>query len=192
MGLRHLGGGHHFDRWQGQILQQLGLTSVDIGAPGSAIMSTVPTDAYASYSGTSMATPHVTGAIALAASVKPLLTAQQLRELVLNSAAPTASLTGKTVTGGRLDIGAMLIQVAPGITTQPTNQTVNEGNSVAFTAAATGNPTPTVEWQVSTDGGSSWTSVAGGNSASLTLTGVTSSWNYSQFRASLRVPRLPP
>jgi subtilisin family serine protease len=91
-----------------------GLTSVDIGAPGSAIMSTVPTNSYASYSGTSMATPHVTGAIALGASINPLLTAQQLRDLVLNSAAPTASLAGKTVTGDRLDIGAMLSQVATG------------------------------------------------------------------------------
>ena len=36
-----------------------GLTSVDMGAPGSAILSTTPGESYASYSGTSMATPHV-------------------------------------------------------------------------------------------------------------------------------------
>ena len=46
-----------------------GATTVDIGAPGSAIYSTLPgknnTSTYGSYSGTSMATPHVTGAAAL-------------------------------------------------------------------------------------------------------------------------------
>jgi hypothetical protein len=41
---------------------------------------------------------------------------------------------------------------APSITTQPTNQTATAGNTATFTAAATGNPTPTVQWQVSTDG----------------------------------------
>ena len=42
-----------------------GATSVDLAAPGSNITSTVPLNSYAAYSGTSMATPHVTGALAL-------------------------------------------------------------------------------------------------------------------------------
>jgi subtilisin family serine protease len=91
-----------------------GATTVDIGAPGSGIYSTVPTNSYASYSGTSMATPHVSGAVALCASINSSLTAQQLRDAVLSSAAPTASLAGITVTGGRLDIGAMATQCGPG------------------------------------------------------------------------------
>ncbi|MFP3458013.1 S8 family serine peptidase, partial [Psychrobacter sp. SIMBA_152] len=61
---------------------QWGLTSVDMGAPGSAILSTIPGGGYASYSGTSMATPHVAGAAALVLSVNPDLTTLELKELL--------------------------------------------------------------------------------------------------------------
>jgi thermitase len=85
-----------------------GATSVDLGAPGSAINSTVPSkkgsSAYASYSGTSMATPHVTGAAALYASTHPGATAAEIKAAILAAATPTASLAGRTVTGGRLNV----------------------------------------------------------------------------------------
>jgi subtilisin family serine protease len=88
-----------------------GATSVDIGAPGSAIWSTVPLSkrgavvaGYASYSGTSMATPHVTGAAAMYAGRHPGATAAQIKAAILGSAIPTPSLAGKCVTGGRLDV----------------------------------------------------------------------------------------
>ncbi|BBN96183.1 subtilisin-like serine protease [Deinococcus grandis] len=83
---------------------QYGKTSVDIGAPGVAITSSVPYNKYASYNGTSMATPHVTGGVALYASLNPNATAAQIRAAILGSATPTASLNGKTVTGGRLNV----------------------------------------------------------------------------------------
>ena len=92
-----------------------GATQVDIGAPGSGIYSTIPTasgrknsqtivSSYASYSGTSMATPHVTGASALYASTHPGSTAAQIKDAILNSALPTPSLSGKCLTGGRLNV----------------------------------------------------------------------------------------
>ena len=85
-----------------------GLTTVDIGAPGEAILSTVPVaPGWASFSGTSMATPHVTGAAALCESINPSLSAGQIRDAILNTKAPTNSLVGLTTTGGRLDINAM-------------------------------------------------------------------------------------
>ena len=85
-----------------------GATKVDLGAPGAAIYSTVPTkngaSSYASYSGTSMATPHVTGAAALYASTHTSATAAQIKAAILGAATPTASLAGRTVTGGRLNV----------------------------------------------------------------------------------------
>ncbi len=85
-----------------------GATSVDIGAPGSGIYSTLPgsggTSTYGSYDGTSMATPHVTGAVALISSVYPRADAATIKAAILSNAKPTASLSGKCVTGGRLDL----------------------------------------------------------------------------------------
>ena len=85
-----------------------GATSVDLGAPGSGIYSTVPgkqnTSAYASYSGTSMATPHVTGAAALFAATNPNANAAAIKAAILSSTIATPSLAGRTVTGGRLNV----------------------------------------------------------------------------------------
>jgi subtilisin family serine protease len=92
---------------------QFGATTVDVGAPGVGIKSTVPNNTYASYSGTSMATPHVTGAAALCASMNPAISAAAIRNAITSTAAPTASLVGKTVTGGRLDVGAMVQACVP-------------------------------------------------------------------------------
>ena len=85
-----------------------GRTSVDIGAPGAAILSTTAYNGYSSYNGTSMATPHVTGAVALYKSVKPTATAATVKAAILNSAVPTTSLQNLTVTGDRLDANAAL------------------------------------------------------------------------------------
>jgi subtilisin family serine protease len=85
-----------------------GATTVDIGAPGSGIISTTAFNTYSNYSGTSMATPHVTGACALYASVNPGASAAQIKNAILSSAVPTASLAGRTVTGGRLNVFAAL------------------------------------------------------------------------------------
>ncbi|MGI8684688.1 MAG: S8 family peptidase [Acidimicrobiales bacterium] len=81
-----------------------GATTVDIGAPGSGIYSTLAGNKYGSYSGTSMATPHVTGAAALYASTHPGATAAQIKATILGAAVPTPSLAGKVVTGGRLNV----------------------------------------------------------------------------------------
>jgi hypothetical protein len=63
--------------------------------------------------------------------------------------------------------------IAPAVTTQPTSQAVLATSPVSFTAVATGTPTPTVQWQYSTNGGSSYTMIAGAtsNTYSFTTTG---------------------
>ena len=88
-------------------------SDVDLGAPGTRIVSTHPqNDGYAYYSGTSMATPHVAGAVALCYSADPTLGPRQLRSRIMNTAKPTSSLAGRTITGDRLDIGALIEQCA--------------------------------------------------------------------------------
>jgi len=82
-----------------------GATTVDIGAPGAGVLSTVPVSSYAFFDGTSMATPHVTGSIGLYASVQSAIQpAASIRAAILNSAVPTTSLNGKVVTNGRLNV----------------------------------------------------------------------------------------
>jgi len=80
-----------------------GLNSVDIGAPGKDILSTVANNSYASYSGTSMATPHVAGVAALVKAAYPDATAAQIKARILNTADIVPALEGKTVTGGRVN-----------------------------------------------------------------------------------------
>jgi subtilisin family serine protease len=89
-----------------------GASSVDIGAPGSGINSTLPKSSkgsvvsgYGAYSGTSMATPHVTGAALLYASTHPGATHLQIQAAILSGAVPTASLAGRCTTGARLNAG---------------------------------------------------------------------------------------
>jgi subtilisin family serine protease len=97
------GGLSSFSNW--------GATRVDLGAPGSAIVSTVPArskgaivSAYASYSGTSMATPHVTGAAALYAASHAGASASTIKSAIMSATVATSSLGGKCVTGGRLNV----------------------------------------------------------------------------------------
>jgi subtilisin family serine protease len=85
-----------------------GAKTVDLGAPGASIYSTLANGGYGTLSGTSMAAPHVTGAIALYAAQNADATAAEIREALLGSVTATSSLAGKTVTGGRLDAEAML------------------------------------------------------------------------------------
>ncbi|MFM8856952.1 MAG: S8 family serine peptidase, partial [Actinomycetota bacterium] len=84
-----------------------GSTNVDLGAPGVAVVSTTPNQTFASYSGTSMAAPHVTGAVALCAAINPGLTAAQIRSAIIDSTVSTSSLVNKTASNGRLDASAM-------------------------------------------------------------------------------------
>ena len=83
-----------------------GATQVDIGAPGVGIWSSTAYNMLSSFNGTSMATPHVTGGAALYAASHPGATAAEIKNAILSTAVPTASLAGKTTTGGRLNVSS--------------------------------------------------------------------------------------
>lgn len=97
-----------------------GLTTVDLGAPGVDVVSTLPTSGsmmgqdYGEASGTSMATPQVVGAAALVLSVDSRLSAVALKAALLGNVDPDPALDGKTVTGGRLDVGNILPKMGGG------------------------------------------------------------------------------
>ncbi len=76
----------------------------------------------------------------------------------------------------------LTVDFAPTVTTNPVNQSVISGSTATFTAAASGNPTPTVQWQVSTDGGATFTNVSGATSTTLSFAASTTQ-NGNQYRA---------
>lgn len=85
-----------------------GPASVDIAAPGSYVLSTVPGGLYSFMSGTSMAAPMVTGAAAMIYSRRPDIGLGEVRQIILNSARKMDGLNGKVATGGMLDVYAAL------------------------------------------------------------------------------------
>ncbi len=97
------------DRDGKAIFANYGLTSVDIAAPGVDILSTTKNGTYGLSSGTSMATPHVAGALSLVRDLDPTIGYRELIDRVLLSADPVDSYQGLTVTGGRLNVAAAII-----------------------------------------------------------------------------------
>lgn len=85
-----------------------GQINVDLAAPGTYILSTVPADTYAYMTGTSMAAPMVTGAAALLYSGRPDLNLSDVRTALLSSVHKLAPLKGKTAYGGMLDVAAAM------------------------------------------------------------------------------------
>lgn len=85
-----------------------GNTTVDLAAPGSNIMSTLPNGTYGAFNGTSMATPHVAGALALIASAMPNATAQECLAILQQCVTYKADLAGSLAWDGYLDIGKLL------------------------------------------------------------------------------------
>src|SRR5262249_1355211 len=81
-----------------------GAASVDLAAPGVDVLSTYPQDDYKLLSGTSMATPLVTGAAAFLMGRFPGMDAAQVKARLLESVAPLPGLAGRCVSGGRLNL----------------------------------------------------------------------------------------
>jgi subtilisin-like proprotein convertase family protein len=85
--------------------------TVDIAAPGASIYSTLPGNRYGYLSGTSMATPFVTGAIALVRDLNPNWSASQVIQQVVSTADKLPTIT--KIPGGRLNLGKALLTSTP-------------------------------------------------------------------------------
>jgi len=121
-----------------------GASTVDLGAPGVSIFSTVPTGScalcdpsgYRYLDGTSMATPYVAGVAALVLAQFPTLTTAQLKSVVLGSVDPIPALAQITTTGGRLNANRA-VRSNFLVAVDQSDQTVSAGESIVSSVAVT-------------------------------------------------------
>ena len=121
-----------------------GATSVDIAAPGTGIYSTIPTSSYGTMSGTSMATPMVASAVAVMRAVNPNISAKEIKETLCSSSDKLSALTGKVISGGRLNAYNAVKAIMPTATPKATPTVPTPTATPSPTATPTTVPTPTV------------------------------------------------
>ncbi len=163
-----------------------GAVSVDVFAPGTAILSTYTSPAYAYLQGTSMASPNVAGVAALVVSARPGGSALDVKSAIMASTEAKPDFAGKSVTGGRVNADRALAGVLAGAPANvlPPVITGTPRQGVAL-GASSGNWNPPgtsygYVWQRSFDSGSTWTAIVGANGSMYTP-------GASDIGASLRV-----
>lgn len=119
-----------------------GTSNVDIVAPGVNILSSIPGSGYAYYNGTSMATPQVSGAIALLKSYAPAMTLAQLRDTLFSTGKSVSGAIGKSKYGTMPSVLQMMLEAdrlgLGGVVPSPTATSTPRP-----TATPTNTPTPT-------------------------------------------------
>ena len=126
-----------------------GAKSVDIAAPGTVIYSTIPTSSYGTMSGTSMATPMVASAVAVMRAVNPNISAKEIKETLCSSSDKLSALTGKVISGGRLNaynaVKAIMPTATPTATPteKPTTTPTLRQRKTATPTTVTPSPTAT-------------------------------------------------
>lgn len=117
---------------------------------------------------------NVPGATADGLTINNVTTAQhnnQYRVLINNICGTPVTSTSATLT----------VSEAAAITGEPVAQTICAGDNTTFSVTATGSAN-TYQWQVSTDGGTTWSDVSGATSTSLNLNAVSTSFNGNRYR----------
>lgn len=117
-----------------------GVRSVDLAAPGTSILSTIRGATYRQLSGTSMATPFVTGVAGLVLSQNPNILVSDLRNAIIRNVDPVATLSGRVATGGRVN-AFKAVQSVAAVNPTPTNPTPTNPSPTPTNPSPT-NPTP--------------------------------------------------
>lgn len=162
-----------------------GRTTVDLAAPGVSIYSTTKNGAYGLMSGTSMAAPFVSAAAAILAANNPALSPAEIKTQIINSAEPLANLSGKVVSGGRLNLTNIFVSDEPSSLESPTNLAITTvaNNSVTLQWRDNSRNETKFELQYSTDNGANWTSSVNNPTANQIQISVSiTAGNSYQFR----------
>jgi hypothetical protein len=121
-----------------------GSTAVDLAAPGVNVASSWPGGQWAFANGTSMATPHVTGAAALVLAESPGATVAQVRAALLAGVDVKPALTGKTVSGGRLNAFRALGGIPAALTSPPATTATPSSTPAPAPSAPSATPATTI------------------------------------------------
>ncbi|HEY4897145.1 MAG TPA: immunoglobulin domain-containing protein, partial [Solirubrobacteraceae bacterium] len=151
--------------------QSVSFEAVATGVPAPTVQWEVSVNAGASYTQIEGASSKVL----TIASAKTSENADKFRAVFTNA-------SGKATSTAVL----LTVRKSPVVTKQPSDQTVEEGQSAVFEAAATGFPAPTVQWELSTDGGTTWGPVAGGASPTLTIAATKTTFSGRLYRAAFK------
>lgn len=103
----------HTDQDQLAYFSCYGAKTVHVAAPGHKILSTVLNKGYKAYSGTSMATPHVSGALGLMLAHTGRISHEEMRERVLLTSVPVSTYKNKVIKGGRLSAYNLITDTRP-------------------------------------------------------------------------------
>jgi hypothetical protein len=152
-------------------------TAAASGVPAPSVQWQVSTNGGATFANDTTDAGNTSATLSVA-STTVALNARQYRAVFTNSAG-TATTTAATLT-------VTAKPEAPKVTTNPASKTVTAGESTTFTAAASGVPTPTVRWQVSTNGGRTFANDAtdsGNTTTTLTVLGTSTAQSAREYRA---------
>ena len=153
-----------------------GLNSVHIAAPGESIASTYINNDYKYASGTSMAAPFITGAVALMLSCRQDLDYLKIKETLLANVNPSSSLSDKTISGGYLNIYQAFTQPIKPVRPTIVNAALSSDNkSIIINWQNNSYIQDSVIIQRSEDNGSTWYTIAVLNSTTTSYTDVNTS-----------------
>lgn len=113
-----------------------GSTTVHVAAPGTSILSTIPSNSYATLSGTSMASPFVAGLAGLVLAANPSLSVTQVKDAILQNVDKITALNGRLISAGRINAFKAVSSVATSpipLALTPTSGTIPVNGTLQFT-----------------------------------------------------------